>query len=302
MTEGSVQDVITEAAGRVDGGDRAVFERFAKRLLEGVESHPTGGAGALAALAVEAFEWISVRRPGEILVRVHNRSDRPGHTILEVLQEDHPFILDTLELLLTRFGAQERLVIHPIVQIERDEAGQLLDVRAEANGSASESYVYIEFVPPTDDPSRINEMTGAAHQVMSWVADVTEDHRRMIRSVRELNANLEFAGPALEGGLTRAERVQRFLDWIIDGRFVFVGMRRYRVHAEGDDLEVQIVPGTGLGMWRDDASSRLQHALRGAEVPLEILEDLEDPRIILISKSHMESRIHRAGRLDRVFV
>ncbi len=305
MTEGVVQHVIAEAGQRIDAARRPVFARFAEHLLAGVESHPTGGEGALAALAAEAFEWLSLRPPGEIMVRVTNRDDRPGHTILEVLQDDHPFILDTLELLLARVGVQQRFVIHPIVQIQRDDSGRLLDVAPAANGFASESYVYIEFVPPTDDRGQIAGLTRGVHEVMGWVNDVTEDHRRMIRQVRELNANLEFAGPALEGGVERAERVQSFLDFIIDGRFVFVGMRRYRVKGaagDGDELEVQIVPGTGLGMWRDDRSSRLVDAQRGKDIPYEVLEDLEDPRVILISKSRLESRIHRAGRLDRIVV
>ena len=62
------------------------------------------------------------------------------------------------------------------------------------------------------------------------------------------------------------------------------------------------MPGTGLGMWRDDTTSRLFEARRGDDIPEEIRDDIEDARIILISKSRMESRIHRHGRLDRVLV
>ncbi len=311
MSEGAAQNVIAEARDRIDAGDRAVFERFAERLFEGVESHPTLGPSALAGLVVAGFEWISTREGGETRVRVTQPEDRPGHGILEVLQDDHSFIVDTLELLLARFGAHERFVLHPIMQVERDANGRLIDISAATNGTSRESYVYIEFAIATDDRGQLAVLTDAVHQVMAWVNAITQDHRRMIRAVRELSANLEFAGPALEGGRARTERVQNFLDFIIDGRFVFVGMRRYRVTGiEGmgqgaavpDALEVQIVPGTGLGMWRDDESSRLVEPLCGSEVPYEICEDLEDTRIILISKSRLESRIHRAGRLDRILV
>ncbi len=302
MTGTLESEVIDEAVQRIDVEDRSAFERFARHLLEGLESHPAGGATALAALVAEAFEWVRRRAPGEILVRARNRPDRPGHTIIEVIQDDRPFILDTIELLLSRFGLQERLVIHPIMRIDRDAAGRLLDVAPGMNGDTRESYVYVEVGPPIDEPGSLEELDSQLREVMSWVADVTEDHRRMIRAVRELNANLEFAGPALDGGVARAERVQSFLDWIIEGRFLLVGTRRYRVTGEGDALEVQIVPDTGLGMWREDASSRLQQPARGEDVPQEIREDLEDPRVILISKSRLESRIHRAGRLDRILV
>ncbi len=302
MTDATLDSVLAIAAERGMAADRALYERFAARLLEGVDSHPSGGPAALASISSEAFACLQQYEPGQMRVEVRNCPDRPGHTVLEVHQDDHPFILDSLGLLLSQFGAQERLVIHPILRVVRDASGRMTDVEPAANGGPLESYVYIEFSPPIEAPERIEELTSRARQVMSWVADVTDDHRRMVRAVRELNANLEFAAPAIEGGPERTARVQEFLDWIIDGRFVLVGMRRYRVARPGGELEVQIVPGTGLGMWRDDDSSRLKEAQRGEQVPAEVHEDLDDPRLILISKSRMESRIHRAGRLDRIIV
>jgi glutamate dehydrogenase len=302
MVDSSVDSLIASASERLDPERRELFGRWAQHLLEGVESHPTGGQSALASLVVESFEWIQQREPDEIRVRVRNREDRPGHTVLEVLQGDRPFILDTLELVLARFGVQERVVIHPILFVSRDDAGRVVGIQSKSNGDPRESYVYIEFAPALDDRGRLAEFEGHVRRVMSWVAAVTDDHRRMIRAVRELNANLEFAGPLIEDGVARTQRVQRFLDFIIDGRLVLVGMRRYRATRIDGELEVQIVPGTGLGMWRDDQSSRLAEARRGDDIPVEIREDFEDPRVILISKSHMESRIHRAGRLDRIMV
>jgi glutamate dehydrogenase len=302
MTDSALDSVIEAAATRVDPDDRALFESLARRILEGVESHPTGGHVALESIAVEAFEFMRTRAPGEIRVRVRNCEDRPGHTVVDIIQDDRPFILDSLELALTRFGVQERVVVHPILSLVRDESGRLTGLHPKANGEPRESYVYVEFSPPLDRSRSLRELETTVTQVMRWVADVTADHRRMVRTVRELNANLEFAAPAIEGGETRAERIQSFLEWIIDGRFVLVGARRYVVREVDGEVEIGIVPETGLGMWRDDESSRFAQPRRGADVPAEIVEDLEDPRIILISKSHMESRIHRAGRLDRILV
>ena len=165
-----------------------------------------------------------------------------------------------------------------------------------------ESYVYIEIMPALADETACGELANALREVLSWVVDVTADHRRMILAIREVMANLEFAGPAIEGGEERAEKVRRFLDWVVDGRFVLVGMRRYRVSSGQGGLEVQSLPGTGLGMWRADETSRLFEAKSGDAIPPDLREELEDRRIILISKSHMESRLHRHGRLDRIMV
>jgi glutamate dehydrogenase len=298
----SLSSLIEEAAAKLAPERRELFAAFAESYLHGIESHHTGGESMLATLAAEAFAWAWQRDPTSASVRVRNPDDRPGNTVIEVLQDDRPFIVDTLALALSRHGFQERLVLHPLLRITRDAQGRLQGVEPSENGAPLESYVYVEAVPRVEDEDRLGELERTVLEVMGWVADVTEDHRRMIRAIRELMANLEYAGQSIEGGPKRAANVERFLDWIVEGRFVFVGMRRYRVSRVEGELEVQIVPGTGLGMWRNDDSSRLCEARRGAAIPGEIRGDLEDSRIILINKSHMESRIHRHGRLDRIVV
>jgi glutamate dehydrogenase len=297
-----VAAVITAAAERLPEARRELFTQLAGLVLAGLDSHPAGGEPALAALARDAFELMQERAPGETRVRVRNPEDRPAHSVLEVLQDDHPFIVDTLRLALRQRGLQERLTLHPVVRVERDADHRLRSVGEAADAEDRESYVCIEFVPRLEDEASRAELEEQVRRVMGWVDDVSADHRRMVHAVRELSANLELAGPELQGGAERAARIQRFLDWLIEGRFVLIGLRRYRVDVEDDELVVQIVPGTGLGMWRDDASSRLSEPRRGSAIPEEIREDLEDPRIILISKSHMESRVHRRGRLDRILV
>jgi len=302
MSQTDIEAGIVEAAAeQIDPARRELFLAFVRAVLAGGGSHPAGGSKALAALAVEAFEWAARRAPGEIRVRVRNPADRPGHTVVEVLQDDHPFIVDSLSLTFHRRGLRERFVIHPMLRLVRDADGVLEDVEAHPpNGSPLESYVYIELAPGNTELPNPAQLERAVLEEMGWVRDVTSDHRRMIRAVRQLMANLEYAREFVSAGTEQAADISRFLDWIVEGRFVFVGMRRYRVTDVEGEPEAQIVPGTGLGMWRDDSTSRLFEALRGKAIPSEILDDLEDPRIILISKSRMESHIHRHGRLDRI--
>ncbi|MBW2232906.1 MAG: NAD-glutamate dehydrogenase, partial [Deltaproteobacteria bacterium] len=298
----TLDQLIDAAADDIEPERRALFERFAACLLRGVDTHHIGGEPVLAAMAAEAFEWIGRRAPDETRVRVRNPLDRPGHTVIEILRDDQPFIVDSLRLEVRRRGVQERNVIHPLLPVERDAQGRLSDILETTNGISLESYVYVEIVPALRDEAACEELAASLRQVMGWISELTSDHRRMIMAIRELMANLEFASPAIEGGKERADKVRRFLDWIADGRFVFVGMRRYQLDEVEGEFQVRIEPETGLGMWRDDSTSRLFEPRRGEDVPSDLREELEDRRIILISKSYMESRIHRHGRLDRIMV
>ncbi|MDJ0787608.1 MAG: NAD-glutamate dehydrogenase [Myxococcota bacterium] len=294
-------DLIDAAAAGIEPERRELFVEFSGRLLTGVETHHAGGLSVLGTLALDAFAFAERRQPGAVEVRVHDPRDRSGHSVVEILQDDRAFIVDSVRLVLARFGLEARTTLHPIYAAERDAEGRLLRVSTPTDGEHRESYVYMEVAPALPESER-DAFVAALEQVVGWVRDVTDDHRRMIRAVRELVVNLEYAGPNLPGGVERAAKVRRFLDFLADGRFVFVGMRRYRLDEVDGELEAQIVPGTGLGMWRDDDSSRLALARRGEDIPEEIRDDALDERIILISKSRMESRVHRHGRLDRLVV
>ncbi len=296
-------DRLIEAASGAVAPERAsLFERFVARLLLGVDDHHIGVESVLAGMAAEAFDWIARLEPGEIRLRVHNPADRPGHTVVEMLQGDRPFIVDTLRLELRRRATEARIVIHPLLPVERDATGQLCAILEGTDGAPLESYVYAEIVPPMPDELACRDLEASLREVMVWVADMVADHRRMILAIRELMANLEFAAPLIEGGEERSNKIRSFLDWIVGGRFVLIGMRRYRLARVAEDLEVQSIPGTGLGMWRSDASSRFFEARRGDGIPSDIHDELVDRRIIMINKSFMDSRIHRHGRLDRIIV
>jgi glutamate dehydrogenase len=301
MPEARPDPVIEAAAASLAPERRELFAAFAGRVLHGLVAHPSGGEKMLGTVALEAFGWAERRAPDETRLRVRNPEDRPGHTVVEVHQEDRAFIVDSLRLLLGRFGLEERLALHPILAVQRDAEGRMAGLEELADDEGRESYVYFE-VAPQLEAEEIPTFEAALGEVMGWVADTTRDHRSMIRAVRQLVVNLEFAGPVLEGGPERTAKVGRFLDFIAEGRFVFIGMRHYRVASVDGERVVQSVPGTGLGMWRDDRSSRLFEAHRGDTIPEEIRDDLDDDRIILIGKSRLESRIHRRGRLDRLVV
>ena len=283
------------------GPDAAVFEEFARAVLHGSEGRPlrTQGADGLAAAARAAFEFSAQRAPGEQRVAIESPDDFPGRTVIQIVQDDRPFLVDTLRLFLRRHGLQEQLLLHPIVHVERSDDGRLL--RVDEDGSP-ESLIRAEVFPRVERSERLAELEDDLRAVMALVANVTDDHRRMIRAVREIEANLEFAGRTIEGGAERADKIRRFLSWILEDHFVLMGLRSFDVTGAGSDVQIGVRRGAGLGLWREDSESRFYQPQRGDAVPTELLRQLDDPRIIQISKGWTTSRIHRAGRVDRILV
>ena len=218
--------------------------------------------------------------------------------MIEILQDDRPFLVDTLRLFLRRHQLQEQMLLHPTLSLSRDESGTLQSV-GDAAG-IRESMIYVEFHPNVDE-ERARSLEAELTDSMRWVATVTEDYREMIRAVREIGSNLERAKAHLAVGEERVAKIIRFLEWLIEDHFVFMGTRHYAVRRHQGELEIVLQPG-GLGMWRGDTDSRFIEPQRGAEIPVGLRSSLDDPLIVQVMKGWTQTRIHRAGRIDRVLV
>ncbi len=46
-----------------------------------------------------------------------------------------------------------------------------------------------------------------------------------------------------------------FLRWLLDGNFVFLGYREYRISGSGPERALSVVPGSGLGILGDHNES-----------------------------------------------
>src|ERR1700760_4801152 len=97
--------------------------------------------------AVAHWNLMQQRSPGEAKVRVYNPEfEQHGwqspHTVIEIVSDDMPFIVDSVTMDLTRKGFAIPRVIHPVIRIRRDEDGHILDVLdpdSDGNDAASES-------------------------------------------------------------------------------------------------------------------------------------------------------------------
>ena len=271
------------------------LDAFVGALMRDVDRRlwQTRGGRGLAALAWRMYEFARERQSG-LALRVWNPPDTPGRTAIEAVQPDRVFLVDTTRLLLREEGLREECFVHPVLQIERAGGGFAL------GSGARESVMYVEVAPRVAEPEKLE---AELRRRFATLAAITDDHRRMVRALRDVEANVEFAGQFMPGAASRADKIRRFLGWLANDNFVFMGARRYAVDQTAAGMtRVALRTGSGLGIFRDDESSRFVAPLEGAAVPEELREQLADTRIILIGKSRIPSTVHRAGRLDRILI
>ena len=90
-----------------------------------------------------------------------------------------------------------------------------------------------------------------------------------------------------------------FLEWLLQDHFIFLGYREYRIADE----TIAVVPGSGLGILADEASSRLR-AAAAARRPAgrTMRERALEGDLLIVSKTNRLSTVHRRARMDYVGV
>jgi len=121
--------VVAYASKRLDDQQLHIFTPFAERYY--ARSDPADLASRhvpdLYGVAMAHLGFGRVRQPGEARLRAYAPDvDRYGyvspHSVIELVVEDMPFLVDTMTMELTRRGCGLHLVIHPVVTVRRRHA------------------------------------------------------------------------------------------------------------------------------------------------------------------------------------
>src|SRR5450631_1437979 len=265
------------------------------------EHDPKDLAGA--ALSHLAF---ATQRGRTALVRVFNPTLREHgfvspHTIIDVVNDDMPFLVDSVNLALTERALTVHLLAHPIFAVVRDRAGKLssLQKRAESSGDTKqrlESFQHVE-IDRIVDPAALKSLSAKIERSMRDVRVACADWGRMRAAARGAVQDLS----AMSARVDAAELSETcaLLEWMENRHFTFLGYREYRLRGGKGREALEPLKATGLGILRPghrktESTSRV---LRG-----DIRRQSRSRNLSLVTKANSLSTVHRAGYLDYVGV
>jgi len=224
-----------------------------------------------------------------------------GHTVVQVITDDMPFLLDSVVAAVTGQGKALHLVAHPIFAVERDVAGALKSVLAvspdDAPPSATrESWLHLE-IDLDSDPASNAALEQALQTVLRDVREAVEDWQRMTTQALTLADELR-ASPPVSVPAKYSEEAAEFLQWLGEGNFTFLGYRAYDLVRDPDPVALVSQPGSGLGLLRSD---RVQ-SQSFSEMPPAVRAHATEPRVLVLTKANSRSTVHRPVPLDYVGV
>src|ERR1700716_2360020 len=294
--------LVREAAGSMQPGKtpRAFTELlFDHTTIEDLANYD---AASLAFLAEQAWEQVQRRTAGSADIRVINPMMPDGReiSVLEVLNDNMPFLFDSTMAELSEQGIEVTLVAHPIIAVERDEQGKLLRFYGEALPEGAkgerESLIHFHIARLDADADRqklIEGLTKTLNDVRACVTDWRAMRARVEQAIKTFNSN----PPPLP--IDEVAEANQFLQWLCADNFTFLGLREYRFSSDSDASD-EISTGEGLGILRDPNVKVLRRGSRVVGMTQEIREFMREPTILIVIKANVNSRVHRRVRMDYV--
>ena len=294
--------LIREAAGSMQPGKTP--RAFAELLFDhtNIEDLANYDAVSLAFLAEQAWEHVQRRTTGSADIRVINPMMPDGReiSVLEVLNDNMPFLFDSTMAELAEQGIEVTLVAHPIIAVERDEQGKLLrffgETLTEGVKGERESLIHFHIARLDADADRQKLIEGLAktlNDVRACVTDWQAMRAHVEQAIKTFNSN----PPPLP--IDEIAEANQFLQWLCADNFTFLGLREYRFSPDTDASD-EISTGEGLGILRDPNAKVLRRGTEMVVMTPEIREFMREPTVLMVVKANVSSRVHRRVRMDYV--
>ncbi len=224
-----------------------------------------------------------------------------GVSVIEIVNDNMPFLVDSVMDELQESKIEVHLVLHPIFIVERDDNGTLTSATARKKPpkrtDRQESLIHIH-VTRIDSPEARAALKARLDKVLSDVRSVVSDFKPMQERLAE--AIDTYKTTQIPGSSDELWEAIHFLEWMENDNFIFLGMREYMFEGGVEEGELSPHEGTGLGLLSDPDVRVLRRGTEFVQITPEIREFLKKPEPLIIAKANVKSTVHRRVHMDYV--
>lgn len=206
--------------------------------------------------------------------------------LLEIVQPDRPFLVDSIMGAIAEQGFSVRAMFHPVIETPA--------------GRRSMIQVYLAPVGEDREAALVDAVRDALADVQLAVDDFDAMKALIRRTIDELRAS---KAPIDQN---QREESLDFLDWLEGDRFVFLGARVYEYPRTPDGgyaaEEPLYQPEGSLGVLRDQTLTVLRRGSEPAILSPQVRDHLLLGAPLVVAKSNLRSKVHRRGYMDYVGV
>ncbi|MBP9722040.1 MAG: NAD-glutamate dehydrogenase, partial [Gammaproteobacteria bacterium] len=226
------------------------------------------------------------------------------HTVIEIVHPDLPFLVDSVTRAIAHLNLTSHLMIIPgSVKITRDTHNQITNIKlpdySKNTTSDYESIIYIE-VDKQNNKKDLRKIEGYLQEILSDVRVVVADWQKMLDQASAIKQELLQIKNTYKS--EEVQEVSDFIEWLVDDHFTFIGCCDYVFIKDSDSNAetLQFVEQSGYGILSKSSRFKLDQCF--ADLPKDTKSFTTRDDLIVITKSSMQSTVHRSSYLDYIAV
>jgi glutamate dehydrogenase len=282
--------------------DATALKAFAAAYLRrlSADAAEESSTAELFAEVAGVFDFAAARGEHPIAVRAFTPTadehgyERPG-SVLETAADDLPFLVDSVREEIIAEGLTVHRALHPVIGLERDDAGRVTAVVHPREVTSRESIMHFD-LDRRLDPTALHTLADRVRSVLGDVRRAVLDFPALADRGRRM-VQLAGAGTARYAD-DEVDETVAFLEWLLADHFILLGYREYKIADE----TISVVPGSGLGILADEASSAFARPRALSELDPDLRRRVLEGDLLIVSKTNRLSTVHRRARMDYVGV
>ncbi len=311
-----LDDLVAFARERLPAETFGTVEPFLRHYYDLADAEDLASREVADLYGAVMAHWQTAQKfvPGTARLRVYNPNfEEHGwysdHTVVEIVNDDMPFLVDSVTMEINRLGLALHSAIHPVFCVWRGERGigrVSLGGAPAKNGDTGaakpdgggrlESFIHFE-VDRCGEPARLEALRAGVADILVDVRAAVEDWPRMQDIARD---TIGAMGRMPDAASPDCVEARAFLEWMLDNHFSFLGHRDYQLIAQDGRFLLRGVAGSGAGILRE--SLRAPGADDLTPLPAAATSIIEGSSPIFLTKANSRATVHRPGYLDYVGV
>lgn len=301
-----LENVYSLIDKKVDANKKSLVQQFGRLLYKNISSddlehrNDSDMYGATLSLwnALDKFDsqapYIRVFNP-----EIAKHGWHSSHTIVEIIVNDMPFLVDSVRMALNRMGITAHLFLHSPIWLKRDDNNKIADFVEPGTtdkGAVKQTVLFIEI----DHQSTKKELDSLKRELFSVVDEVSLavlDWQQMTDKLHEVAG--QASSMQWPTDKSETDQTKRFLDWLADHNFTLMGYRYYEVKAIRGDHRWVPDNDSSLGLMKNSISDR-ERLL--SKLPASARAEALSENPLILTKTNSRSRVHRPAYMDYVGV
>ena len=301
MPQKTPKKILTMINEQFPEAESRQFKAFVEYFYQSHSSFSDSSENTYGAI-IDYWRFVREKYTSESKLRVFNPQFQEDgwqspHTIVSILIPDMPFLVDSIRMALNRLGLTVHLILSPVMQVERNNQGLLLDVFpiSSDHNKNYEAIIHIE-VDKQTEAVNLAKIARDVKNVLNDVQAAVEDWHVMRDKMKSILQSLESNPPSTIDA-EEFKEVCEFLSWAQSNHFTFLGYKEYSLLNQNDNIELKSLATTGLGILR-----RTKNELSSsfAQLPLPLRKLAFEAKLLLLNKLTARSTIHRPANLDYI--